>query len=220
VSRQFIGNGSTIRTGRFTKQEITIVAEHGLNQDLSLLAGLRAEAARLPPDAATSYAGTGAVRAGAKARLWSNSDSVVSVQGWFEAGKSLSYPDRIRAWSAPAEGEIRVNAGRNLLVADWPIFLDAQMAYRWRGGGRPDEVHIDLTAGLHATPRFTILLQSFNAVAVARENGASMRRHKVQPSLVYAFSQSLSLQAGVFATVAGRNVGRERGALISLWYRL
>jgi len=220
VTRQFTGNGSTIRTGRFTKTEFKVDVEHGLNRDFSLLAGARAEAARLPPDAATLYSGAGALRAGAKVRLWNSSEAVVSLQGWFEAGRSISYPDRTRSWSAPAEGEIRLNAGRSSSLAGLPIFADAQFAYRWRGGNRPDEVHIDITAGVRATPQLMFLLQSFNAVAIAREDGARLRRHKLQPSLVYAFSDMFSLQVGVFSVVAGRNVGRERGALISLWYKL
>lgn len=220
ITRRFTWTGSTIRTGRFTKTELTLAAEHGLNLDFALLAGVRAEAARLPPDAATFYSGAAAVRAGAKARLWHDNDAVVSLQGWFEAGRSITYPERMRSWTAPAEGEIRLNMGRNSSVAGLPLFTDAQFAYRWRGGNRPDEVHIDLTAGLHATPQLMILLQSFNAVAIAREDGAHQRRHKLQPSVVYAFSDRLSLQAGVFTTIAGRNVGLERGALISLWYKL
>jgi long-subunit fatty acid transport protein len=57
-------------------------------------------------------------------------------------------------------------------------------------------------------------------VAEQADAAGGLRRHKLQPSLVYAFSDMFSLQVGVFSVVAGRNVGRERGALISLWYKL
>lgn len=219
VRRQFIGDGSTIRTGRFIKQEIKIEAEHGLNRDFALLAGVRGVGARLPPEAGTMYVGVAAIRAGAKARLWSNADAVISLQGWAEASRSLSYPERIKSWSGPVEGEIRLNGGLSGGSRGWPIFLEAQLAYRWRGSW-PNEAHLDLTAGVYASPRVLFLLQSFNAVAVTQLDGTRLRRHKLQPSVVYAFSDSFSLQLGVFATVAGANVGRERGALISLWYKL
>ena len=71
-------------------------------------------------------------------------------------------------------------------------------------------------------PRLLLLLQSFNTVAVQgdrRFGGGRMRRHKLQPSLVWELSESWSVQFGAFATLAGRETLQESGLVAALWWR-
>ncbi len=103
-----------------------------------------------------------------------------------------------------------------------PVFAEAQVGYRWRGGRNPDEIILDATLGVRPLPRLMLLLQGFNAVALQpdrRFGGGRMRRHKLQPSLVWSSGEGWSLQVGAFATLAGRETPQERGLVAALWWR-
>ncbi len=115
-------------------------------------------------------------------------------------------PRRQRLLHAPAEAELRILAGHGFTVAGMPAFAELQAGFRWRGDRNADELTLDATLGVRPWPRLLLLLQSFNAMAVERERrfgGVQARRHMLQPSLVWEFREGWSLQAGVFASVAG-----------------
>jgi hypothetical protein len=61
------------------------------------------------------------------------------------------------------------------------------------------------------------MAQSFNTFSVGHT--ADHREHKAEVSVVYDLTQSLSVQLGGIATVAGENALRERGVVTALWVR-
>ncbi len=219
---RFGRGGRPLKTGRFSKQETAAQAERGLGDGLTLLAGATLRASSFAAPSGTNLAMAGVVSAGLRARLWSDDATVLALQGTLTAGGERSRPSRLRAFEPPAEAEMRLLVGRNFSLLDRPGFAEAQLGYRWRGGRNADELVIDATLGIRPLPRLLLLLQSFNAIALQpdrRFDGGRMRRHKLQPSLVWEISESWSLQVGAFATLAGRETLQERGLVAALWWR-
>ncbi|MCF6274461.1 MAG: hypothetical protein L3J05_01690, partial [Robiginitomaculum sp.] len=95
-----------------------------------------------------------------------------------------------------------------------------QMARRKRPGGTPDEWRLDDTAGWCIAAKVQVLAQGFYTASgeqfeVARRN----TRLKLQSSLVYAWSPKTSYQIGLYRTVAGRNIIKEKAFFIAVWSR-
>ena len=194
--------------------------ERGFGETLTLLAGVGARSSSTGGSPHGGLTLSGAVVAGVRARLWSDDASVLSLQASIAAGAERSRPTRVRALESPAEAEARLLYGRGGAILGVPVFAEAQVGYRWRGGRNPDEILLDATLGARLLPRLMLLLQSFNAIAAQpdrRFGGGAMRRHTLQPSLVWEVADGWSLQLGLFATVAGRSTAQERGLVASLW---
>ena len=123
-------------------------------------------------------------------------------------------------------GEARLNAGRNFSLAGIPFlasvpgFLDAEVAYRLRTEGPPDEWHGDLTVGFKFTPQH-------HADAPGLHDGLDVddepefpawRQSTVEASVVYALSRAWSIQAGLFSTVWTVRTNNEHGAVLAVWW--
>ena len=133
---------------------------------------------------------------------------------------------------APAEegntgwaGEARLNAGRDFALRGVPFlgsvpgFLDAEVAYRVRTEGPPDEWHGDLTVGFKFTPKIMVMLQDFTTISMSTRNPTfpAWRQSVVEGSVVYALNDKWSLQVGLFSTVWTVKTNSERGGLIAVW---
>jgi len=220
--RRFDRQGRALRSDRFSKQEAAALAEHGLNDAVTLIAGLGFRASAFDGPAGTSRSAAGFVSAGARMRLWTQGGSVLSVEAVASASGERGLAGRPRAWDAPAEVDLRLLYGHGFALAGMPAFAEVQAGYRWRGGGSADEIRLDATLGLRPAPSVLLLLQSFNAVAVQddrRFGGGRSRRHKLQPSVVLDLGAGWSVQFGAFASVGGRETIQERGALGAVWRR-
>ena len=113
--------------------------------------------------------------------------------------------------------DLRLLVGKGLAIAGLDTFVGIEAAYRTRGDGWANEIHIDLTLGIRPLPRLLVLAQVFDVLAV----GAAPQHTswtKVQGSLAYDLDARWSIVGGAFATVAGRNAGRELGPLAAVWY--
>ena len=109
--------------------------------------------------------------------------------------------------NAPAEegntgwaGEARLNAGRNFTLSGIPFlgsvpgFLDAEVAYRVRTKGPPDEWHGDLTVGfrVHAQDHADAA-GVHNGVDVDERPDVPSSRQLVEGSVVYALNDKWSI---------------------------
>lgn len=138
--------------------------------------------------------------------------------------------------------EMRVLAGRPLKFGEKAGFVNMEAAYDARSGGAPRQITADVTMGLNLTEAIQLIGQGF----YRHTNGALFERDvilpneslKLQASIVIelpkirlfkstsedreadpppARSGQASLQIGVFQGVAGRNIVREQGAMVTLW---
>jgi protein XagA len=168
---------------------------------------------------------------GLRQKLWSTGE-------WIFSGEATVFIPGARDSHAPAQegntgwaGEARLNAGRNFAlpaipglgwfpgIGSVPGFLDAEVAYRPRTEGPPNEWHGDLTVGFKFTPKIMLMLQDFNTVSMSTDNRTfpAWRQSVVEASVVYALNDKWSLQLGVFSTVWTVRTNSERGAAIAVW---
>ncbi len=222
ATTRFDRRGRLQRTGRFSKQESTLAAERGLGDGLTLLAGVVGRSSALMERRQAWSATAGSIAAGLRGRLWTDGATVLSAQAIVAAGGERSRPVRLRSLDPPAEADLRLLLGHGFTIGGMSAFAEAQAGYRWRGGSHADELVVDATFGVRPLPRLMLLLQSFSTFATQsdrRFGGGRMRQHKLQPSLVWEFSESWCLQVGAFATVAGRETPADQGLVAAVWWR-
>jgi hypothetical protein len=162
---------------------------------------------------------------GLRQKLWSTGE-------WVFSGEATAFIPGAHDSHAPAQegntgwaGEARLNAGRNFAVSSIPFFgsvpgfLDAEVAYRRRTEGPPDEWHGDLTVGFKFTPKIMLMLQDFTTVSMSTNNPTfpAWRQSAVEASVVYALNDKWSLQLGLFSTVWTVRTNSERGGAIAVW---
>lgn len=168
---------------------------------------------------------------GLRQKLWSTGE-------WVFSGEATAFIPGAHNSHAPAQegntgwaGEARLNAGRNFSLASipglgWfpgfgsvPGFLDAEVAYRVRTEGPPNEWHGDVTVGFKFTPKIMLMLQDFTAVSMSTDNRTfpAWRQSVLEASVVYALNDKWSLQLGLFSTVWTVRTNSERGGAIAVW---
>ena len=157
--------------------------------------------------------------------LWHRKDAILSVQ------PLIKIPGAYDSNASPALGNGQVDAELRLLYGQgfaWQgqhHFVNLEAGYRKRLEEPADEVRFDATLGLHYTPEWMALLQSYNTFAVGSRAGGPLNLsnssdydlNKIQLSAVYSFTPDMSVQAGVFSHVMGENTGVGEGLVLSFW---
>jgi hypothetical protein len=168
---------------------------------------------------------------GLRQKLWSTGE-------WVFSGEATAFIPGAHDSHAPAQegntgwaGEARLNAGRNFTLASipglgWfpgigsvPGFLDAEVAYRLRTEGPPDEWHGDVTVGFKFTPKIMLMLQDFTTVSMSTDSRTfpAWRQSVAEASVVYALNDKWSLQVGLFSTVWTVRTNTEHGVAVAVW---
>jgi hypothetical protein len=156
---------------------------------------------------------------GLRAKLWSIGD-------WVFSGEATAFIPGAHDAKAPAQegdtgcaGEARLNAGGNFKVGSTPGFVDAEIGYRLRTEGPPDEWHGDLTVGFKFTPRLMLMLQDFTTVSAPSTDPtfSEWRQSVVEASLVYALDDKWSVQLGLFSTVWTVKTNTQHGVALAVW---
>jgi protein XagA len=220
ASQRFDRRGRPARVDRFVKQDTQTHLEYGLRENLtvSLATGARGEG--YPIAGGVQQVFTSALGGGVRVGLWRQDDLVVSAQLRAATGLERSLPGLERRFGARHEVEARLSAGYSFRIGDLPAFVEAQAGYRWRSTGRADEAVLDVSVGIRPVERLQVILQLFNTVALQRDGYGGRdrpRQHKLQGSVVFDVTETWSVQAGGFMSVAGRAAPREQGVLIGVW---
>ena len=110
-------------------------------------------------------------------------------------------------------------AGYSFPVGSTPAFFDAELGYRLRSAGPPDEWHADVTVGLKPAPGVMLMLQDFTTVSSASTNPGfpAWRTSVVQASVVVPLDDRWSLQFGLFMSVLAVKTNTARGVALSVW---
>ena len=146
-----------------------------------------------------------------------------------------------------AGAEMRLLAGRSIKLWNKAGFINAEAAYDYRSDGAPRQITTDLTIGVELVEHVQFISQAFyrhtNDAAFERDVILANESLKLQASVVIDLPnirlkkghendegaareieedksnlpRKTSLQLGVFQTVAGRNIVRERGVMLTLW---
>jgi hypothetical protein len=203
----------------FEKGTVSLLLEYGLTDSLTLL-GTGEFGGERDGDLPAARPALFDASLGARLALFEDNGIVVSGQLSGRLKRAQAVGDEGFAgldWTAP-QIEPRLLAGYGFSLGDYPAFFDTQAGYRLALGDGPDEVRLDLTFGIRPWDDILLLAQGFSTIS-AGGDGDSYAYHKAQGSLVYDLNDRWSLQAGVFATVAGHNALRERGLISAVWYR-
>ena len=204
-----------------SKVEAQTYFEYGLNDRFTLFGQFAFEHYALGAPTSDVYNGLDYSGIGLRAKLWSTGE-------WVFSGEAIAYAPGAHDSTQPAQagntggaGEARLLAGYNFAVGSTPAFLDAQIGYRLRTAGPPDEWHGDLTVGLKFTPRLMLMLQDFTTVSMPTVNPGfpAWRSSVVEASVVYDLDDQWSVQAGVFASVWAVKTNTQRGVALSVWRR-
>jgi hypothetical protein len=205
--------------------------QYGLTDSLTAFGETAFEHYAIGEPTPNTYNGLDYSGLGLRQKLWSTGD-------WIFSGEATAFIPGAHDSHAPAQegntgwaGEARLNAGRNFTLASipglgWfpglgsvPGFLDAEVAYRLRTEGPPDEWHGDVTVGFKFTPQIMLMLQDFTTVSMSTDNRTfpAWRQSVVEASVVYALNDKWSLQLGLFSTVWTVRTNSERGGVIAVW---
>jgi hypothetical protein len=205
--------------------------QYGLTDSLTAFGETAFEHYAIGQPNSNTYNGLDYSGLGLRQKLWSTGE-------WIFSGEATVFIPGAHDSNAPAQegntgvaGEVRLNAGRNFTLAsipglNWipglgsvPGFLDAEVAYRLRTAGPPDEWHGDFTVGFKFTPKIMVMLQEYTTVSMSTNNPtfSAWRQTVVEGSVVYALNDKWSVQLGVFSTVWKVRTNSERGAAIAVW---
>ena len=205
--------------------------QYGLTDSLTAFGETAFEHYAIGEPTPNTYNGLDYSGLGLRQKLWSTGE-------WVFAGEATAFIPGAHDSHAPAQegntgwaGEARLNAGRNFTLASipglgWfpgigsvPGFLDAEVAYRLRTEGPPDEWHGDVTVGFKFTPKIMLMLQDFTTVSMSTNNRTfpAWRQSVAEASVVYALNDKWSLQVGVFSTVWTVRTNTEHGVAVAVW---
>ncbi|WP_246657311.1 hypothetical protein [Methylocystis sp. B8] len=162
------------------------------------------------------YEGLGLGALGARTRLFTWGDYIVSLQAGVRAASPAAR--RFLDMRDPVQADLRLLVGRPFEVFGLPAFIDAELGYRSRGQNG-EEIRADFTAGFRPLAPVLILAQSFSAFAPRGGAAGLVAAQKFQLSAIYDATASLSLQIGAIAAVGGVNSPAERGLISALWWR-
>jgi protein XagA len=193
--------------------------QYGLTDSLTVFGQTAFEHYTLGEPTPNTYNGLDYSDVGLRAKLWSTGE-------WVFSGEATAFIPGAHNPKAPAQegdtgwaGEARLNAGRNFTLGAIPGFVDAELAYRIRTQGPPDEWHGDLTVGFKFTPQVMLMLQDFTTVSMKSTDRTfpAWRSSVFEASLVYALDDKWSVQLGVFTTVWTVKTNTEHGVALAVW---
>jgi protein XagA len=212
ASRRFGSNGRPVAAGSFRKTDAGVSISYGWTADTTLLASLAGTLRQTD----AGFEGVAGGTFGIRQALWRGGRTVVSA----EVIAGISGERRLLTgapWDPPFYGEAALQAGQSLEFGGYGAFADLRMAFRLSGAGRRHQARADLTFGIRPTKGWLVLAQGF-AVAETGGSGFPSRRWlTAQVSLVYEGFAPWSLQLGLNTRLAGREVAKDAGAVISLW---
>jgi hypothetical protein len=219
ANSRFDNSGGAVPAA-FQKFLFQSYAEYGLTNRVTLI--LAPEFAIAKELDATGHAIRGsdfALKAGARFRIASSfgvlsAEASIKTAGAFDMNVSAHN-------DSGYEGEFRLLYGTNFRLFKWGGYFDAEAAERWIAGSRPNETAVDLTAGIKFSPRYQVMVQSFNIVSGGdgRPPYSYYRSHKIEISVVQRLWHGVYLQSGSYYSPLGQNSLVEKGALAALWVR-
>ena len=210
------GGNPPVNQSRFDAQTYV---QYGLTDSLTVFGQTALEHYALGPPTPNTYNGLDYSDIGLRAKLWSTGE-------WVFSGEATVFVPGAHDPKAPAQegntgvaGEARLNVGRNFTLGSIPGFVDAELAYRLRTAGPPNEWHGDLTVGFKFTPKLMLMLQDFTTVSMKTTDPTfpAWRSSTVEASLVYALDDKWSVQVGLFSTVWTVKTNSEHGVALALW---
>ena len=220
-SRHFDSYGNATPAPPFRKAEASGYLEYGLTSRLSLIVAPTLAHEHDAP-ATNAITGSDSSALGARLQLYGAPGQVIALQALVQppiADESLAA--RLADGGARSlAADFRLMVGQGFDLFGMATFVEIDPGARLRAAPFPDEARLDLALGVRPVSRLMLLLQDFNSLAPpAGVLVESTAFSKVQGSVVYDLSRTWSVQIGCVRTIAGRNIVRETGPIVAVWYR-
>jgi outer membrane receptor for ferric coprogen and ferric-rhodotorulic acid len=214
----FDDHGHAFNANDYNQYNVYFSTEYGLTNNLTLLAtpSLR----RVTVQNGKDSFGLGYTEVGARYKVAGGGNFVVSLQSTVLIPGQRRDDIAAQIGSTDTQIDTRVQAGYSFKIGNLDGFTIAQAGYRLRSRGEPNEVHADVTLGLHLTKKLMLLATDYNTVSDGTGSRyPSYRYSTAYAGAVYDLTDHLSLQLGGIATVSGRNALRERGVYTGVWIK-
>ena len=214
-------NGNLTLPVKFSKLEETLFWEHSVKDNLTLVLNSSYQNLNFTAGADNvQFSGFGETSVGIRHALFHGKKSVVSLQAnviFAVPGETVSDAD---LGIGSTQYESRMLIGRSFKIKQKDGFVDMQAAWRMRPGDVPDEWRVDATVGWRPMSNIQVLAQSFYAsgkerIDVSRTN----ERLKVQGSIVFDKNTKTSYQIGMYSTITGKTIIKEKAFFIGVWQR-
>ncbi len=210
------GGNPGVKQNRFDAQTYV---QYGVADQLTIFGETALERYSLNPPDPSQYTGLDYSDLGLRARLWSSGAWVFSGEATVFVPGAHDPKSSAEAGNTGVAAEGRLLAGTNYAFGWATGFVDAELGYRLRTAGPPDEWHGDITAGLKLPYGIMLMLQDFTTVSSPSVNPGfpAWKSSVVEASVVYAFGDRWSIQIGVFSSVLAIKTNTARGAALALW---
>ncbi len=219
--RTFDERGNAVSRGRFKKMETQLYVEHGFTDRVTLV-GEIARSRDQTEAFARQFSNTEFRRMelGARTHIFTWDDTLYSLDAIAILNTDSDGDDPAASQSGDLDFEFAVNTGAPVMFMGLFGFSAQRYAYRYRPGIRPSEASVDATLGLNWGPDWITMLKSNTEYSIGRT--PSPRGHywssKAEFSVVHRLEPGFAIEVGSFRTFVGRNVLKETGLKLALWY--
>lgn len=215
-ARGFDANGDVANINDYDQRQVYLNAEYGVTDALTVIFAPSYRKIKVENDSNTS--GLGYTEFGAKYRLASGSNWIVSAQGLVR----LRGDGGTRNIAQLANDSTDFDARLGAAYTGSKVFVSGEAGYRFRSGDLPNEYHVDTTVGAHAAEKVLLLASLSSTFSDGAGRGIFGQKYHYGDfylSGVYDINRHFSLQAGYTATLYGKNALRQRGPLFGVWYK-
>lgn len=214
----------------YSKYELNPYLEYGITDTITAGANLslqRAHQDGAPGAMDQTNWGVGDSEFFVRKRLWQGNGFVVSAEPMVKLPSPESSREMPQLGGVHPDAGMGLSAGYGFSAFGQNHFVDLDTQYRYRFGPPKDQVRISGTVGIGITERWMVMPQMFATYRTASPSVASFTQSsaddynlvKLQLSAVYKVNDTVSLQAGGFLPVDGKNTGIGSGVLVALWKR-
>lgn len=218
VSGRFDAAGIEVEDDPYRKHEADLWVEHGVLPWLTGLGELVVQ--EVDEGGATGRDPRIEASFGARVRFVSSEDLVLSVEGRiFVPNHSLSREQGFLE-TGHVEGEARLLAGTGTTLFGRHAYVDLQAAWRPRDGGVSDLFQASAMTGIEIWGPLTATFGGKTLLEVEDGfGGAVSERHEAAAGLLLKADDDWVLEAGVVATLAGRETPADVAASFAVWRR-
>lgn len=167
-----------------------------------------------PP--AFGQSGVGGIEIGARYRLYAADRWVMSAQALVNVPASGENQINDRFGEGVGGLDLRAQIGRSVGETG---FFSVSSGWRTHEGARPDELRLDVTAGVELFDRVSAMAQTYSVWSLSDQSVAnySYAGHRAQLSLLVRLSDVQHAQLSVLSTFAHDNMSEERAIMASIW---
>jgi len=214
-------SGNRVKQDRFSKIDYNPYLEYGLSDSVTL--GLSPSFQYLRQNGVNNL-GLADTEIFARKKIWSNDNSVFSIQPLIKLFGPYSEYDALALGKKQVDIEFRTLYGKSFELFGEDMFVNFETAYRKRMEAPSDELRFDVGVGMKRVGGM-FLFQSFNIITLGDKatlsneivNSSDFNMSKLQFSVVEDINDKVSVQLGIFKNVWAENTGGGGGILFSVW---